>query len=491
MPVTIYEAMLTGYGKILYLGTKDEVIKIAKAIDAQIVDLNDATILPPFLDTHLHLDELSLRLCMLDLTDVKRIDELKGKLRDFAVSNKDIPFILGYGWDHENLKEGRYPNIDDIEAVVSDKPVILLRKCLHVGVMNKRARIITELGDGDGVVKEADLFEARNRLLNFFSGDEFLLKATENSMAYLFDLGLSAVCFVSCRASYLKLLFGLDKDGKVPIDILTFIAPKKELLEYIKAFGIKGGFGSNRVKIKGLKIFIDGALGTKTALLSEPYSDGGGYGIKVINDVYFKEVLDFAFLNDMEVAIHAIGDASIDFVISNVEHLGQKYFDIIRIEHASVLRDDQVESIKRYNIRLSLQPRFLISDWWVVKRLGEKRAKWVYRLKSLSKFGIDMGFGTDAPVEPVNPWLGIYSAVTRGSYEDKNYLYRLTPNETLSLEEALYYYTFGSASILGMLDDYGDLTPGKRADFLILKEDPFGVDLQRIKDVVVDKHLTY
>ena len=148
------------------------------------------------------------------------------------------------------------------------------------------------------------------------------------------------------------------------------------------------------------------------------------------------------------------------------------------------MRDDQVERIAKIGIVISAQPHFIISDWWITDRVGQNRAKWVYRLKSLIEKGIVVGFGTDSPVEPVNPWETVYSAVTRGKYEGLE-LYELTKNEILTVEEALHGYTYGSAYILFEEQNIGTLEVGKFADFVVVDRDPFEVDERDLRNIRV------
>ncbi|GAB6944771.1 amidohydrolase family protein [Vulcanisaeta sp. JCM 14467] len=155
-----------------------------------------------------------------------------------------------------------------------------------------------------------------------------------------------------------------------------------------------------------------------------------------------------------------------------------------RIEHASVLREDLIGRIRELGVALAVQPHFVISDWWVVDRVGVDRARYVYPFKTLIDNGIMLGFSTDAPVEPLNPWETVYAAVTRGRYEGIELL-KYTEGEAVSIAETLHYYTYGSAYLLHEEHELGRLEPGYLADFIIIDKDPLSVSDKELKDIKV------
>ncbi|MEM1703364.1 MAG: amidohydrolase family protein, partial [Zestosphaera sp.] len=155
-----------------------------------------------------------------------------------------------------------------------------------------------------------------------------------------------------------------------------------------------------------------------------------------------------------------------------------------RIEHASVVRPDQISKVGGLGIPLVIQPHFVVTDWWVLKRLGESRATWVYPFKTLIRSGIRLGVSTDSPVEPLNPWETVYAAITRGEYEGID-LFKYTPHEKLSLTEVLSSYTQGSAYVLGEENNIGTLEAGKFADFIVVDKDPYVVDEKTLREIKV------
>ncbi|MDK2383514.1 MAG: amidohydrolase family protein, partial [Candidatus Korarchaeota archaeon] len=188
----------------------------------------------------------------------------------------------------------------------------------------------------------------------------------------------------------------------------------------------------------------------------------------------------------LQLAVHAIGDRANDMVLRIYSELGREAVRGLRhrIEHASVLRPDQLRLMAELGAAAAVQPHFIISDWWVVRRLGRRRAAWAYPLRTMATAGIPMGFSTDAPVEPLDPWETIYAAVTRGEYEGVE-LAAETPGERLGLEESLHYYTMGSAYLVFEEERLGSLVPGKLADYIVVDRDPLVMEPPEIRGVKV------
>lgn len=265
----------------------------------------------------------------------------------------------------------------------------------------------------------------------------------------------------------------------------VYLNPGENLgvLESLKRLGIRRGFGGRRLKIGGIKVLADGSLGARTAWLSSPYSDAETSGHPNVTKEWLELVARETHEAGLQMAVHAIGDATMDMVLDVYESLGNVEGAGHRIEHASLMRPDQIERAKRLGVRLALQPHFVMTDWWVIERVGEERAKWVYPFRSIAEAGIPFGLSTDSPVEPLDPWETVYAAVTRGKYEGVP-LAELTPNEALSLEETLHAYTAGSAEVL-MEEKLGSLEEGKLADFIIVSDDPFEVDEKELREIKV------
>lgn len=419
------------------------------------IDLGGKFIIPAFIDAHLHLDEIGLYLNSLDLRGVRSIEEMRERLRAFASSTEGP--IIGHGWDHELFAEKRWPKKDDIDDIVNDRPVFLSRICLHAALAN--SYLLKSSGmDGDGIVVESNFEFLRKKVLEMIPLN-IKEKYMRDALMHVAKSGISAVGYVSCSAENLRIIENIEASAGLPLRVFVYLNPQ-ELESYRKGI------------VKGVKLFVDGSLGARTALLTEKYEDQETMGVQVTDLDTLKKYVEKANSMGIDIAIHAIGDRAMDIAINVLQNRN----GIKRIEHASLVRDDQLERMT--GIHAVVQPHFIISDFWAVKRVGVRRAKWVYRFRDLMNF-TNVAFSTDSPVEPVDPFLTLDAAINRG----KNYgieLYKYTADQCLTPEEAYYCYTEGSAKALGI--EGGTLEPGKEAYFLILDRDPIvEMDQKRIR----------
>ncbi|WP_289846366.1 amidohydrolase [Thermococcus alcaliphilus] len=479
-PIKIVKAIVVANEKIIYAGESEKAQKIAKELGGEVVDLGGKTVLPGFIDSHMHLNSLGQSLKMLNLKGTKSIEELKTKLKGYA-EKTSTSWILGFGWDQEEL--GRYPTREDLDEVVNDKPVLLYRTCFHAAVLNTKAIEIVGLEkdeDADpetGIIKENALEKVREVINKTLTLDDYK-HFIEEGAKFVLSQGVTAVGFVSVNEKSLRALVELDSEGRLPIRVFVYLNPS--LLKELKGLGLTKKVGSNRVKIMGIKVLADGSLGARTAWLSKPYADASTTGHPNISKEELEEIVREAHKLNLQMAVHAIGDKTTDMVLDVYEKFKSERN---RIEHASILREDQIKRMKELGVVASVQPRFVISDWWAVKRVGKERAKWIYPFKSMLE-QIVIGFGTDAPIEPVNPWETIYAAVTRGKFENVE-TYHYTKEECLSLEESLHSYTYGSAYIMHAENELGSLEEGKFGDFIVVDRNPFEVEEKGLKNIKV------
>ncbi|MEM4554026.1 MAG: amidohydrolase [Ignisphaera sp.] len=497
-PLKKVKAIVVDGERVLYAGDNGVAESIVKLFGGDIVDLKGRTVIPGFIDSHIHLDGVGIYLSMLDLRGVKSISELKERLKDYSKKVETV-WILGFGWDQELFEEKRWPTRWDIDEVVSNRPVMLMRICMHIAVLNTRAMEITgvsnivspnvvrdEKGVPTGIVREEALEFARDKISESLSVEDYKRYILE-AAKYIASQGVTTVGFVGCNVKALRALIELWSENRLPIRVRVYLDPGKswEVLDLLKGIGLKKGFGDTYLKIMGVKIFVDGSLGARTAWLSKPYEDDPSTcGSPVINSRDLKSLAKKVHDIGLQLAVHGIGDKAIDTILDVYRELKDVDKYRHRIEHASLLRRDQIEEIARLRVSVAVQPHFIISDWWAKQRLGSERIKWLYPFRSLLEKNIPIGFGTDSPVEPVNPWQSIYAAVTRGKYDNIPH-YKDTEDQRLSIEEALYLYTWGSAYIMHEEENLGTLDVGKLADFVVVDRDPLSVDEKELKDIKV------
>lgn len=489
---TTCESLVIKDDRIEFCGNSEEAMELFGKSATSVINLDGRVILPGFVDSHLHLDDLGNFLSYLDLKGTRSIGEMKERLKKYRDRNPDVPVLIGMGWDQESFSEGRWPTKYDIDEIVKDVPVFLERFCEHAGVVNSKmlefldsrsfsSQVLPRNVDGDfsGVVKEeaAAFFK---EISHSMAGSE--VGNLEKAAKHLLSLGVTSVGFVSCSPESIdflsKKLRGLGL--RVSIYLRDSAADKiEELRERV---------GNNPyLRINGIKLFADGALGAETAALREPYEDDkDNRGMLFLDKSKLIEIFRRNEGRKVQFAIHAIGDRGIDSVIDAVSSFGRDRLMDPRIEHCTVLRKDHMRKLRELKIGVSVQPAFVIEDWWAVKRLGEKRSKHSYPLASLYDTGVNVGISTDSPVEPPDPWYSLDAAVNRGEREGREIL-RYSEDERVNLSTALWLYTEGSARLI-MNEEVGSIEAGKFADFVIVDKDPFRTDdlrtIQTVETVV-------
>ncbi|MEM4831696.1 MAG: amidohydrolase [Sulfolobales archaeon] len=487
-PQSCVQALSVLNGKVVYAGSRDKAVKIVSELGGEVLDFSDSVVIPGLVDAHTHLDSLGLALNSVDLRNVTSIEELKALVKRSSEGADE--WVFGRGWDQERFREGRFPTRWDIDEVVRDKPTILVRVCGHMALLNTAAlkelaveelapgRVVrNERGELTGLVVEEGVEVAMRRFWSKVDEGtlrKYLLDAVEHAVQY----GITALGFAGASIRVVGALAELSLLRALPAKVDVYL--NLEGFEKVSELGLRAPLSLGKVRIVGVKLFADGSLGARTAHLTEPYEDLPSIrGVRLLSSEEIAKIASQASRLGFQVAIHAIGDAALDEVLKGIRDIkGRK-----RIEHLSVVRDDHLTKLEELGVVGVIQPRFVLSDWWVVKRVGPRRAKWVYRFRDLSRF-IQVALSTDSPVEPIDPWENVYAAVTRGENEGVE-LARYTSDQKLTVAEALHYYTYGSAVAIGREDDIGKLEPGYSADFAVLAQDPLEIEVDEIRRVKV------
>ncbi|MEZ0289486.1 MAG: amidohydrolase [Sulfolobales archaeon] len=502
-PKTTASGMLVISGRVAYVGDGYKVRSMVRDLGGEIIDLENRVVLPGFIDSHLHLDGVGSYLNTLDLRGVKSIRELKERVREYSAKNPG-KWIIGRGWDQELFEERRWPTRWDLDEVSSERPIILTRVCGHAAVLNTRALIETglinmrsrdievdEKNEPTGIVRENALSLARERVRRDLAISDFE-KYLIDAIRYIASQGVTTIGFVSCDPMSLYTLFRVRSKIKNMIRIRIYLSPGSDpsgrdvtMLDIVKRVGVYRGFGDEYIKIKGFKIIADGSLGARTAWLSKSYSDDPSTtGYPTIDRDLLRIIAREIDSLGLQLAIHAIGDKTLDMILEIYRELGETERKRHRIEHASLVREDQIKVLEELRPVLVVQPHFIITDWWAMDRVGVERVKWLYRFRDFIEHKIPISLSTDAPVEPVNPWETVYAAVTRGEYDNIPY-YEYTKDQRLSLDETLYYYTEGSAYALDEESELGSLEEGKYADFIVVDRDPYETDPKDLRSIRV------
>lgn len=485
------EAVAVQNGLIVAVGS-NETIRPYIGKNTKVINANGKTVIPGFVDCHVHMTSFGRFLQTLDLRAVTSIKELQEKLRAYSEKNPGKSWILGGRWDQEKFVEGRYPTRWDLDEAVADKPVFLTRVCGHVAVANslalEKAGItgetvvrggsvdLDDAGKPSGILREnaMELVWKAVPKSSFEELEEACLLASTRAV----KAGITCVHWIVDSAEEIRVIQKLYRVGKLPLRV--YLGVPAELLDRLVDLGLCSGFGDDMVKIGFVKIFADGSLGARTAALKEPYFDKPeSCGMLVCRQRKLDNLILRAHVAGLQVAVHAIGDFAVECVLKAYSRAFKRFSrgdHRHRIEHCSVLNPKLIRQMKRLGLIASVQPHFVFSDFWITDRLGEARARWAYPFKTLLREGVTVVFGSDCPVEPIEPLRGIWAAVARKSFSE----------ESLSLEEALRCYTLSGACASFDEDKRGSISVRKLADLVILSEDLTSVPPEKIKDVDVD-----
>jgi predicted amidohydrolase YtcJ len=476
--------------RIVAVGDDAPITKLAGP-DTQRIDLAGKTVTPGFCDSHIHLLWYGMQLLtQADLVGSASIDELCSRLSNLA--SHRTGWIQGHGFDQDKLRERRFPTREELDRVSRDRPLIVSRICGHAVIVNSAAlALVTEkerrAGDPDtGLYTENDS-SAFYRLIPALSEDE-QEQAALAACAIAMKTGITSVHTLLDTPDQMTAWSRLHQKRRLPIRVTGI--PPYDAVEQLHRHGIRTSFGDDTLRFGGCKFFSDGSLGAQTAWLSSPYADKPETrGIRIYDPEDLKRKCADAQSKGWQIAIHAIGDQAvretidaIEFALDGADNREHRH----RVEHASMCPPDCLERMARLKIVATLQPQFVTSDTWTAQRVGKDRARWCYPFKSMLYAGVPITLSSDCPVEKLDAFDTIAAAVGRHGW---------SPDEALTVEEALRAYCLGSAYAAHMDDRVGSLEAGKRCDFVVLSDDPTKLNasqirLLRAERVFVDGHET-
>lgn len=488
-------AIVIDQGLIRAIGDQHSILpQYDSAIDR--INLDGKTVIPGLVDAHLHLQNYSLSLQRVDCetnTQVECLDNV-------AARTKDTPsgeWILGHGWNQNEWPED-FGNAESLDKVATQHPVYLTAKSLHAAWVNsnalQRAGITRDTQDPPGgrIQRNKDgsptgiLLETAMALVSDIipdSSPEQVANAIDHAQSQLWQLGLTGVHDFDQRTCFVALQ-QLHAEGRLKLRVTKSIPI--ELLSYAVELGLQTGFGDDVLRIGSIKVFADGALGPRTAAMLQPYEgEPENRGILMLDAENIFEQGRLAVRNGLSLAVHAIGDAANHEVLQAFTQL-REYEDQLkitkdpkgkprklrhRIEHVQLIHPDDLPRLAGLDVIASMQPIHATSDFPMADKYWGQRSKYAYAWRSLLEEGTQLAFGSDAPVESPNPFLGLHAAITRKRADGTPGLESWYPEQKLSLTEALRGFTTGAAFAAGMEDRLGMLAPGFLADLLVLDRD--------------------
>jgi predicted amidohydrolase YtcJ len=505
----IKEAVAVKNRKILFVGSSEDVKKYITET-TEVIDANNLFVLPGLIDAHGHLVSLGTSLTQLNTNDCKTYEAIIQRVKRAVQKSKPGDWIIGGRWDQTKWESKAFPIHDALSAVSPNNPVYLSRTDGNSALVNKKALEIagiatdTENPSGGIIIRKTNglptgvlINRAMNLVKNFFPKESLSdqKEQIKKAIAVCNESGLTGVHEAGISIAEVDAFKALVDEDKLDMRVYAMLGDQKnpeyaaeDLVQYFKDIRIDN-YGDHLFSLKSLKLYFDGALGSRGAAFFDPYHDDPtNTGLLRIPPDYITRVAKAALQADMQVCTHAIGIRGNRLCLDAYEDALKafpKEAHRFRIEHAQVVRDQDIQKFVDLNVIPSVQPTHCTSDkGFVEDRIGTERAKGAYAWRSFIDAGLVMPCGSDFPVESTNPLHGIYALVSR---KDTNQMPEggWYPNQRITIEEAIKGFTIWAA--YGAFDEelLGSIEVGKYADFTILDSDLLSISAEEILETRV------
>jgi predicted amidohydrolase YtcJ len=483
------EAVAITKDRIVKVGGSSEIIRLS-GTNAKTLDLKGKTVVPGFIDTHIHVADFGRTLAWLDLKQANSIQTLQFLLREKAARTVKGKWILGSGWNQQNFAEKCVPTRQELDAAAPDNPVILYHQFGRLCVTNSKALELAaitretaspkngaigkdpETGEPTGILEG----NATDLVWNTVPQptEQETLEAAKEACVKIVEAGITSIHWISLSEAELSIAQKLIRGNDVPLRI--FLIVTDEVFENLPA-----ETAQTNMEIGGVVVFSDGYLASQTAALNHSYvGDPANRG----QMLYTQEELDRLAAKihkaGLQVIIHAMGDKAVDAALKTLQSLPSAVNKRRhRLEQAALLNKQLIARMRKLEPIVSVQPKVVESEfnvWSATEHLGEVRGRMLFPLKALLKQGIRVVGGSDCPMEPLNPLLGIQSVITRKPF----------PNQRLTIEEALRLYTTDAAYATQEEKEKGSIEEGKLADLAVLLDDPTAMAANKLADIEVE-----
>ncbi|MCC4252885.1 MAG: amidohydrolase family protein [Pseudomonadota bacterium] len=451
------------------------------------LDAGGKTLIPGLIDAHGHVMGMGLSLITLDLSDTRSLAQAQEKIRAYVAANPGRKWIIGTGWNQEQWGLGRFPTAAELDAAVGDIPVWLERIDGHAGWANSAAiraagvtaatkapaggRIEMASGKPAGVFVDKAMDLVQKVVPPPAPKDRDL--ALEKAQRALLSMGITGIADMGTSIEDWQAFRRSADRGALRVRIMSYAAGLDNMV-LIAGPEPTPWLYDDHLRMGGIKLLLDGALGSRGAWLKADYADAPGQrGLNMIPGTPLRNIMSRAAMDNFQVAVHAIGDAANGEILDAVEELGDTYKGDRRwrIEHAQIVDPADLPRFGRLGVVASMQPVHLASDWrMAMARMGEARLQGAYAWKAMLDNRVPLAFGSDVPVESANPFPGIAVAMTRQDAQGEP-VGGWMPQQRVSFQAALDGFTRQAAYAGFAEKKFGSLIPGQRADFLLIDRD--------------------
>ena len=506
-------ALAIGQGRIQALGQDEDILSSAQS-STQIIDARDRLLLPGMMDSHFHYQDWSLGRVGVNLANTPSLDQAMHQVAEAARKTPPGEWIQGQGWNEGEWPEQRMPTREELDRVAPDHPVALARCDLHLFSVNSRALELAGIsrhtpdppegiigrdaeGQPDGLLREQAIALVKKVIPD--AGEDLLLQAMRSGIPVLHSMGLTALHDVRLKeavydgAQTLRAWQRLDQNHELALRCWSSLPG--ETLEQAVSLGLRTGLGFERLRLGHLKYFADGGMGARTAWMIDPYEDSG-CGLPLLSMDHLRQMALQADAAGLAVMIHAIGDRANREVIAILEEVHAHRMDSTsrisappginhRIEHLQMVRPEDMKRLAALPVDVCVQPSNQVIDISMLDACLGERGQWAYAFRSMLDAGLRLLFSSDSPVCDPRPLMGIHALCTR-QRPDGSPASGWHPEQRISVQEAVYGYTRAPAKAYGVDHELGSITPGKRADCILLDQDIYSIDPGDIGKTQVD-----
>ena len=498
------EAVAVIGDRIIAVGSRGE-IDLSRGPQTKVIDARGRLLLPGFNDAHVHFIQGGAQLDQVQLTDAASPQEFANRIASQARKTPKGEWILGGRWDETKWPKQELPTKELVDGVTGATPIFVERYDGHEALANSAAMKLAgvdaktadvpggvivrdKTGNPTGIFKDAAQELIYKAIPPMSPGQR--VRVARRALEHAASLGVTSVQHMNPEFADVAAYSELAENGELTTRI--YALPMETDWRDQAKVGIRHAWGSSYLRLGGVKGYADGSLGSRTAYMFEPFADDPGNSGLSSDEMHppsaMRQRLMGADAAGLQIRVHAIGDRAISMMLdifSDIETEHGYHDQRFAIEHAQHMAQKDFERFAKLHVIASMQPYHAIDDGrWAEKRLGHDRLRYSYAWRSFLDHGVTLAFGTDWPVAPLNPMLGLYAAVTRATLDGKN-PGGWIPEEKITLPEAIEAYTMGAAFAEFQEREKGSITPGKLADMVILSDNIFDLKPEAIRDVKV------